>query len=348
MFNKKTLRKLTSLILVLFLLSLIWPFVQPAKAADLTEASIRHDRMKASEADVNILVVLKPASTDTEDHVNVTFASGFDVDADETAVLTTVSGIPSTYQGEALTGLPGIEPDAVSTTGQIVEVKCTTLTAATLYGFYITAGIDNHATPDTYVHNIETQTSGNAEIDSKDVAVDIVSNDQITITASVPASFDFTLSGNTIALGVQSVSTIDTGNITVDVDTNANSGYIAWVRSTTNTYLLSSSTSDQINTKGAIDAAPETCVAGTECYNLDVAGTEGGSSLGTITIAGEYDGNGTTTAGTLSTTYQEICDSDGAALNDTLTLTVLTAITSLNKAATDYTAKLDVVGAGNF
>ena len=103
-----------------------------------------------------------------------------------------------------------------------------------------------------------------------------------------------------------------------------------------------------IHTKGSIDGSPETCSAGTECYNLDVAGTEGGSSLGTITIAGEYDGNGTTTAGTLSTTYQEIMSSDGAALNDTLTLTVLSAITALNQAATDYSDNLEVVGAGNF
>lgn len=349
MFSKKILRKLALLVLGLFLLSLIRPFVQPARAATFTEASIRHDRVKASTADADILIVFKVASTDTEAKVKITYASGFTVNATPGNHTEDVSGLPSTYQGEALVAVPGIDT-ATAVNGQEVTFPCTTMTAGTLYGFIHTAGITNHATPETYIHTIETTTSGDAQIDIANVAVDIVTNDQITVSASVPATFDFTLSGNTIALGAQDTGVIDTGNVTVNVDTNASSGYIAWARSETSNgaALYSSSTTDSIDTKGSLDDTPETCVAGTECYNLDVAGTEGGSSLGTITEAAEYDGNGTTTAGTLSTTYQEICSSDGAALDDTLTLTILSAITSLNAAATDYSDLLEVVGAGNF
>lgn len=345
--KKVYFKQLALLVLVIYSLFVFSPFVPKAWAVDFTEASVRLDRMAASTEDPGILIVAKPASTATEAKVVITFSSGFTVDSTANNITTSTTGIPSNYQGDTLNNWVTIGATATSVDGQAITFSSGDLTADTLYGFYITGGVDNPSSANTYSVTIKTATSGDTEIDTKTVAVDIITNDQVTVTASVPSTFNFTLSGNSIALGEQSTSAIDTGNITIDVDTNAASGYIAWVKST-NTYLLSASTSDQINTKGSIDGTPETCSAGTECYNLAVAGTKGGSSVGTITEALEYAGNGTTTAGTLGSAFQEIATSNGAALDDTLTLTVLVAITGLNKAATDYTDTLTVVGAGNF
>lgn len=196
--NRAKLKKIALVNVIALLLALLAPFglVKPAQAANFTEASLRFDRMKASETDVDILVVAKPATTGTENDLQITFASGFTVDSTASNITVTTSGIPSTYQGESLTAWPGVGTEATGVSGQTVTIASSDLTVATLYGFFITAGIDNHATPAQYEQNIKTRTSAPATIDESNVAMRIISDDQIVITATVPPTFNFTLSAN--------------------------------------------------------------------------------------------------------------------------------------------------------
>lgn len=355
-------RKLaTILIWVVATSSLVVAFTvypKQTKAAQLTEASIRLDRMGAgvtASSTNSILVVAKPATAGTETTVKLTFpvSSAFTVSGTATSITISTTSLPSTYQGESLTTWPGVGTSAASVSGGDVTVNSTDLTVGTLYGFYITGGIVNPATANagTHVITMTTQLSGPTTLDSSSVAVDITTTnaDQVTVTASVGSSFNFALSANTLALGALSTGAITTGNVTVDIDTNAENGWIAWIRSEGGAATLASaSTGDSIASTGTVNAAPETATAGTENYIVDVAGAQGGSSTGTLTIAAEYDGNGTTTGGTLATTHQQVAQSTGQALNDTLTLTAIAAISSLTQAATDYTDTWEVVGAGNF
>ncbi len=319
-------------------------------AADLTEASVRLSRMDVSAASSGtdpILVVAKPATTATEASLQVTFGSGFTVDGTPANVTVSTSSLPSTYQGESLSSWPGVGSAATAVSSQIVTIASSDLTPGTLYGFYITGGVTNPGTSGQKEITITTRTSAPAAIDTKTVAVDIVENDtdQVSVTASVPASFNFALGSNDITLGDLSTSTTVNDNVVIDIDTNAGNGWVAWTRSS-NTYLGSASTSDQINTQGSIDGSPTAYGAGNEHYQLD-ADVTNGTGAGTPAAAAEYTGTGGS-GGTLSTTYQEIATSTGPGDNDGITYTIYAAASATNEAADDYIDTLTIVGAGNF
>lgn len=346
---------LTALLFIQFVV----PFIsKPVHAASLTETAIRLNRMGAAVAASStdpILVVIKPATVGSIAKVKITWptTNAFTVNSTAANHTATTTGIPSTFQGETLSA-PTVTSPASNVTGGDVTFDVTGMSSAsTLYGFFITGGITNPAAGDAGTHTLTVSTlaSGGTVIDSQTIAVDTVgtNGDQVTVTASVPTSFNFNINTATIALGPQSVNSVDTGSTTIDVDTNANNGWAAWMRSEGLTATLTSaSVGDTIGSTGTVNGSVETVNAGTENYVVDVSVAPGTGSTGVRTLAGEYDGNGTTTGGTLSTSYQEILYSTGQADSDTITLTVITAISGVTEAATDYTDTLEIIGAANF
>ena len=354
-----TNKQISAIALLAVLLNVLSPFilVRSVSAASLTEASIRLDRMGAAVAastDDPILVVFKPASTATEGKIVITWpvASAFVSSATDADHTTTTTGIPATYQGETLVAVPTLGTPGAETTG-VVTYTTADLTPGTLYGFYITGGITNPSTGNAGEKNvtIATTTSADAAIDSKTVTVDTTTTDAdlVTVTATVGSSFNFALGANAIALGAQSAGSIDTGNVAVDIDSNAAGGWVAFIRSEGAAATLASVLgNDSIASTGTVNGTPETVSAGTENYVVDAATVQGGGGSGTITEAPEYAGNGTTTGGTLGITYNQIAQSTGQANSDTITLTAIVAISTLTAAASDYTDTWEVVGAGNF
>ncbi len=345
--NQKQVR----IVSILALLALIVGFSPKfADAANFQEASMRLDRMTTSVTDNQILVVAKPATSETEASVRVSFDSGFGVDTTATNITVSTSGIPSSYQGESLTAWPGIGSAATGVSGQDVNIASDDLTVGTLYGFYITAGIDNPSSAGQYKNTITTRTSGPSTIDSSKVAVRIISDDQIVITAIVPPTFNFTLDGNTdsFTTDLDPASVVSTGGRTVTIATNAADGWIAWARSA-NTSLDSANTGETIETTGSIDNTPSTLSAGSDGYVMDVdLITDSGTGDGTVSIAPEYNGSESDQGGTLSSTYQEIATCDGTTNGDVLTLYGRATISAIKAAAEDYTDTWTVIGAGNF
>jgi hypothetical protein len=360
MLRRLNYRKFVALVVLCIYLSsyffnVPFQFLKLTHAVDLTEAAVRLDRMDVSHVATTtdpIVVFAKITSTATEDTVKITFASGFTVDS--TPANITVSKTCSqgaTLQGEAATDWPPTGTTAAtSVSGQNVTIDSDDLTPGTLYSFCITGGITNPGSAGEKEITITTQTSGAAAIDTKTVAVDIVSDnaDQVSVSANVTPTFNFALSGNSIVLGDLSTSTTTTGNITVDIDTNAGNGWQAWVKST-NAGLLSASTSDQIDTQGTLDDDPTAYGAGNEHYQAFVTVTNG-TGAGTPSAANEYnngesdDGRG----GSLTTAYSSIATSTGVGSNDGITFKVYAAASSINEAADDYTDTLTIIGAGNF
>ncbi|GIW62861.1 MAG: hypothetical protein KatS3mg090_0687 [Patescibacteria group bacterium] len=345
--NTKRIISLTILFVFFFyVLSLF--FARYVFAAELDEVAMLFERMKAStvaSSNARILVLVKPTTTATEANLRITFANGFTVDSTSTNITVSTSGLPSAFQAESITAMPGIGSSASSVSGQQVTFTVTDLTVGTLYGFYITGGITNPSTAGEYINTVTTLTSGATEIDSSRIAVDIVSDDQVTVTAQVPPSFNFALSGNSIALGELSTSSVSSGSITIDIDTNAENGWSAWVKSA-NAGLNSASTGDTIDSQGTVDGTPTSYTAGNEHYQLDVDATNGTGS-GTPSVNAEYNGS-SGSGGTLTTSYTEIATSNGSGNNDGLTLTINAAMSALNQAADDYSDVLTVVGAANF
>jgi hypothetical protein len=307
-----------------------------AKAGQFTRATVRYDRMMTGKLS-SLQVIIVPASVGTETKVRLIFASAT-LGAGQS---TTTTSLPS-----GVTALPGIGATAVGT-GTSITVTCTDLTVGTTYGYNLSIGVSTPAAG-SYLDTVQTLDSGNSIIDSTTVASRIITNDQVVITANVPATFTFVLSGNTDAftadLSSGTVST--TGGISVAVTTNAAKGWTGWVKSL-NTGLNSVTTGENIGTSGTYNSTPETCVTGTDCYVLDV-GVTSGTGGGALAADAEYAGNGTTTGGTLMNYFVPFAARTGKTNGDTVWLKAHATMTATKAAGSDYTDTWTVVGAGNF
>lgn len=344
------------LISITVITTLLFPWsasLFPARAAALTETLMRLDTMRNSQTDVQILVVVKPASTATEASIRINFATGYGVDATPANITTSTTGLPTTVQGESLTAWPSIGGTSSGVSGQQVDFNSGDLTAGTLYGFYITAGIDTPGSVGQYINTLTTRTSAPADIDTSKVATRIIANDQVVITATVPPTFSFTLGANTTSFATDlDTSAVNSATgVTVTVGTNASKGWVAWLKSA-NAALTSVAASQSIATSGTIDGSCTTVsIAGghTDYYQLDVdSTTDGPNGTGTApVIAAEYN-CAADSGGTFSTTFQEIATGDGTTDGDVVTMIARVSPSAIRAAATDYTDTWTVVGAANF
>ena len=181
----------------------------------------------------------------------------------------------------------------------------------------------------------------------------ILTNDQIGIIGVVPPTFSFDLDATTdsftSALSPDTVTS--TSGRTATIGTNANNGWVAWVKSANNG-LTSASTGRSINTYGTINDTPTdlSTLTNTDAYNLNVHITTDVNAGSVTQGAGygqEYTGNATS-GGTLTNTFQPIASGSGATGGDVLTLKERARISALQQAATDYTDTLTVVAAGRY
>jgi hypothetical protein len=342
-------RQLSGFSLGVLLLTLLFPFLSlvPTASANFQQAYVRFDRLKASTATTG-LVCAKPNTTGTENDVQVVFPTGFTVSTTLGDWTVATSDIPS-----GATAWPGIGT-ATAAASQTITFPSTDLSVGTLYCFRwtSTAALTTGSAGNDKTGTITTRTSGPATIDSTQYATSIVSDDQIVVTATVPSTFTFSLSGNTDTFtGNLSTTTTSTSGRTVTIATNAAAGWIAWVKSA-NAGLYSASTTSTIATAGSIDDAP-TDLTSTTGYVLDVnITTDSGTGTGTVSQAAgygaEYNGTNSTSGGTLSTSFQPIAASNGTTDGDVLTLIERAKITAVQPAASDYTDTLTVVAAGRF
>jgi len=325
------------------------PFVvRSAYAVPLDQAMLRFNRLSVGVNDVDIVVMIEPTGTGNEDYVDITFDADFTVDSTATNITTTVTGIP--------TGCTALDVGANATTVTSQEVEFTIVSPAdpltgTLYCFIITAGIDNPAAATgTQSHNIDTEDSGHTLIESTDVTTYTLSSggDQVTITATVPPTFTFTLSGTTdsFTTDLSTSAVVSTTGINGTVVTNAANGWTAYLQSA-NAALNSAVTGDTIATSGTIDDAPTTLSTGSEGYVLDVNESSDAQTNGSIDA--EYDGTTTSQGGTLNSTALEPI-AIGTAPTSSYVFAMLgrATISGLTQAADDYTDTWTVVAAGNF
>lgn len=340
---KKTTASGLILTLVLLTLSL---FVFPPKAyAIFQQAYLRLDRMKASTA-TSGTICAKPNTVGTEADVQIAFPTGFTVNATVANWTVTTTNLPS-----GATAWVGIGT-ATAVSDQTVTFPSGELTVGTLYCFNFT-GTDTLTTSTAGTNKtgtITTRTAGAATVDTSPYATAVITDDQISVTATVPAIFSFALGGNSAALGTLSTSTTTSASgVTLTIATNASAGWVAWVK---NAGLTSIATGETIPAAGTVDDAPSD-LATTTGYVLDTdITTDSSTGDGTITQAAgygaEYAGTNTTSGGALSTTLQPIAASNGTTDGDVLTLIVRSKVTAVQAAATDYADTITVVGAGRF
>ncbi len=320
---------------------------QKASAAQLTEGYLRLNRMKASTATGGTVCAKMATTAGTDAKIKVTFPTGFTVNSTASNWTVTTSNLPE--NGSAM---PGIDT-ATAVSGQTVTFPISDISSnSTLYCFNFASSstLTTSTAGNDKTGSISVTTSGDSEIDGGIYATSVISDDQVVITATVPATFSFALGSNTQSLGTLSTGSVSSGSgVSVTIGTNAGNGWIGWVLSA-NAALNSAATSDAISTTGSVDNSPSTLSAGTEGYVLDADLTSDSATSGTgsVTIDAEYNGTTTSQGGTLSTTFTEFASADGPTDSDVITLVPRVAISALTQAATDYTDTLTVVAAGHF
>ncbi len=226
-----------------------------AHAAQLNEAYLRLDRMKASTTTGGTVCAKIATTASTDAKLLVTFPTGFTVNTTAGNWTVTTTNLP-----DGATAMPGIST-ATAASGQIVTFPITDISSdTTLYCFNFT-GTDTLTTPGAgsdLTGTIATTTSADAAIDSGAYATSIISDDQISVTATVPSTFTLALSANSQALGTLSTGSVTSGSgVDVTVTTNAGNGWIGWVLSA-NQALDSTATGASIATSGTVDNSPTT------------------------------------------------------------------------------------------
>jgi hypothetical protein len=317
------------------------------QAAQLTEGYVRLNRLTASTATGGTVCTKITTTGSTDTTIKVSFPSGFTVDSTASNWTVTTTNLPT-----GSTAMPGIGTANLVASQDVTFPITDISSAATLYCFNFTgtSTLTNPTAGNDKTGVLTIQSSGPATVDSGNYAVSIVSDDQVVITATVPATFSLALGTNTQSLGTLSTGSVSSGSgVSVTIGTNAGNGWLGWVLSA-NQALDSSITGDTIATTGTIDDSPSTLSAGTEGYVLDADLTTdsatGGS--GTVTIDAEYLGADTSSGGTLDANFSEFATADGPTDSDVITLIPRVAISGLTQAATDYTDTLTIVAAGNF
>lgn len=331
--------------------AIVSPFIVLNAFAAVGKGMVRFDRMKASTPTTG-MVCFTPATTSTDVKTwSVAFPAGYIVST--TAANWQTSNITTTNLPSGASAWPNATSATASVSSQTVtwtNSSAQTMNSGTqyCYNWSSTSAVTtaSGANPNL-TGSVTTFNSSATQIDTSSYATATIADDQIQVTATVPALFSFALSGNTDPLGTLSTGSIATSAtpITATVNTNAKNGWTVWARDL-NTGLTSGSASKTI--ASTTPGTNSTLVAGTEGYNTGVASTQAGGS-GTITIQTPFVYSGTLgRGGGLNTTLAPLAISTGTADTAVLTLRNNIAINPTTPAATDYADTITVVGAGLF
>lgn len=332
----------------------------PTHAGTLTTTYLRLNRMKSGTA-TTVRLVFKTAGAGA-----TTVAIDMNGTDSGTAQWTnaTPGGLVNTTQATSVATCPtesgaAALPGTLSASGSgsvITITGVTALSATTAYCVDLTTS-SSITTPTVTGEYHPTITVGS---DSTNVAVRVISNDQITTTATVPPTFNFVLSGNTdnFTGNLSTSSIVSTTGINATVTTNASSGWITWAKGTN----VDSSDSPKGALKSAaagnrtipqteataLGAASFTPATGAEHYGLGATINTDASGGGTVSLDSAYDGT-SNKIGVLDTSiFRPIASANGPANGDIITVTERATISGLTPAANDYTDTITLIGAGNF
>lgn len=319
-----------------------------AQAASFTVAMVRFDRMKVSQATTGTVCV-RPATTSADVKTwQVAFPTGYTVSSTtsnwQTANISTSNiGWPS-----GAVAWPNATSATASVSGQTVTwtnaaAQSMNNTTTYCYNWTSTAAVSiQGSTSSTNTGTITTRDSAVATIDSSSYVTSSITDDQISVSATVPQAFSFALNTNSDSLGTLSSGSItqSASGVVATVNTNAKNGFKIWAKDA-NAGLTSASASK------TIAAANGPLSAGTEGYAFGVTITQTSGS-GTPTASGAFAGGVAGTGGALATALAEVTSSGGTANNAQMTFKNNVAISGITPAASDYTDIITVVGAGMF
>ena len=383
--NPKSIKRLWLIATIALLIQTAVPFTIGTAFASpptWTYVQIIFNRLKASTATTGTICASFSASNitaigTTSTTLSVVFPTGFTVSSTVgNWTINTTSQADWPAGAAAWTGLSA-PSGGTGVVGQQVNFNV--------------AGASNPSSSGVYCFNwtntaaISTSTAGNdlsgsitmahgaypgstAELQSN-WATSVVSNDQITVTATVPPTFTLALSGNSQAFGnLSPTAHTATSGLTATITTNAASGWVAFVQdanfktvtdtgsnpanrhgalesATAGNYVISNNTTNSLGT------AAHSVTTGSEDYGFAVTTVTagGGGQTGTPSANAAYDSTSGTKAGPIDPTQlRPFASSGGDSNGDVITFLERAEIAGITPAATDYTDTLTIVAAGKF
>ena len=348
---KKDKQSILGIFLNLTLLVLLaYPLLIPPTAnATVTEAFVRFNRLSDGAA-VSGTACQKTSTSGTETGIIIDFPLGWTISGTPANWTVTTTNLPldPADNSTAATAWPGINT-ATAVNGISVRFPSTTLTPGTFYCFNFSGASSTMVSGDDQTGALKTE-GGTPFVDTTNWAVSVVSTnaDQITVTASVSATMNFALSGNSISLGTLSTSTVNSGAVTMTVGTNAFNGFLSWIQGTSTTGgtgggLHSTTANADIPSTGSFDDTPS-----------DLASTTGvvidaDSGTNSPSINDEYNGTDTNSGGHFDGgVFHQMAYKTGVQTGTTVTINARAKVASTQAAASDYTDTLTVVAAGSF
>lgn len=341
--------------LMLLLPSLAVLLPSKGSAATLTNTYVRLNRMKSGTG-TPFRLVFKAVSSQTA-QVAIDF-NGTDsgtsqwTNATPGGLVTSGAVTTSTAQcvTDGFTALPGVS----SATGSGSVITTSGVTATTSGSTYCVDFTTAAAvTTPTAGHEGEYHPTVTIGTDSTTVALRIIAQDQIVVTATVPPSFNFVFNNTTTdAFGNLTTAGSSTTGKTITLTTNANTGWIVWAKSlngTTKGSLLSATAgSYKITSASALGSASHALGSSVEDYGLATTINTDAAGGGTVTLDAAYDGTSTKLGVLDSQVFRPIASANGTTTGDILNVLERASITGATPAANDYTDTITFIGAGSF
>ena len=352
-------KTLLSIVLNLSLLLLaFYPFFHPQKTnATLSTFYVRFDRQSATAALSGVVCMKSTQTNPGIAKVIIQFPSTFSIAGADTTWTsdTTAANLPS---GATAWPVTGASLKVLTATYSALFLVGDLASSANTYCFHFvgtsstvgTAGVDKTGQVVAY----KSDAAGATIMESGAYATAITSgtgSDQISVTASVSASFSFALSGGAtgqaLPLGVLNSATTATSpyQVTATISTNAANGFISWVKGTQTGGRLYSTTATAYVTD-TLSAYPTI----TDLASATGYGIFGVTGTNAPTIAAGYNTgpNGTSVGKINETTFNQLASKTGVQSGSTFNIGARAKPASTDPAATDYTDTLTVVASGSF
>lgn len=359
---KTLLSILLQLSVILFSVSA--PFLYPQKAeAKMTLGYVRFDRQSNGAQLGGVVCYADDGSAPNGqsqgiNKVIVNFPSSFVVNAATWTVDTTAANLPT-----GVTAWPTVTgPSVVDNATKAAIFSTGDITTGNTYCFHFsTTGTNNVGTggndQNAQVWGQKVTAGFTTSIINFGYATSILptaNGELIGVTASVSGTFTFALSGGatgqTLPLGVLNSSTPTTAPyvVTATMTTNAQRGWLAWVKSA-NAALSSAATGSTLPSVSSGTAVDLTSNTGYGLYAYSDFAT---TANVTVPFEGGVGGAGTwvgTKVGQIhSTQFDQIASYGSAISSQTFKIGTRAKLAGTEKPATDYADTITVVAAGSF
>jgi len=342
--------RLTALIAVASLLAATVLNASSAFASTVTNLTIMETNMNTSGT-AALIVSFKAGASDASGSIVLGMGSATTAVAAAPTVSTTYNSVDCKTITGATTDLPGTLTSSANTNPTITITGMTALTSGTTYGFVVGTFAAQTAVTNSASANSYPVTFAVDGTDTGSGAVDVITSDQVTVSATVPASFTMAITNPTdnFSSNLSSASVTATPGDPITISSNASHGWNLWA-SDTNIGLKSVSAGNYViasktpGSNATITTAAEGYVTSIPAANI----TQGAGSGGTTSAVTAYASSGSGNGSGLNTTPAIIASSTGTANSAVVKPLEYASIIGTTPAATDYTDTITYIGEGSF